>query len=351
MPATASRDRPPDKPHSTRRIAVVGATGAVGRELIRVLAQRGFPSSECALLASARSSGQRIEGVHGPATVEALTVEALEGVEIAFVSAGGSVSRDIAPLAAARGTVIIDNSSAFRLSADVPLIVPEINADRIHEHKGIIANPNCSTILMAMALWPLHRVTRVRRVVAATYQAASGAGARALEELESQSRDVLAGKRPMPHVFPVPCAFNVFSHNSSLNDDGANIEEAKMVAETWKIFGDESIGIAVTCMRVPVMRAHMEALAIEFDKPLTPPEAREILTNAPGIRVVDDRRENRFPTSLDADGGDDVLVGRIRRDPSVPDGRGLQLICTMDQLRKGAALNAVQIAELLIAET
>jgi len=252
------------------------------------------------------------------------------------------------PHARQAGAVVIDNSSAFRMEPDVPLVVPEVNPEAVRRHHGLIANPNCSTIIMAVVLWPLHRVNPIRRVVVATYQAASGAGARALAELESQTRAVLAGEKPRPKVFPVPCAFNVFSHDSPVGDDGYNAEEAKLIAETRKIFGDESIQIAPTCMRVPVMRVHTESLSIEFANPVDEDRARETLAAAQAIRVIDDRPGNRFPTPLDAAGRDDVLVGRIRQDPSVPNSRGLQLICCGDQLRKGAALNAVQIAELLL---
>jgi aspartate-semialdehyde dehydrogenase len=243
--------------------------------------------------------------------------------------------------------LVIDNSSAFRMDPAVPLVVPEINPQAAREHHSIIANPNCSAIVMAVVLWPLHRLSRVRRVVVCTYQAASGAGARALAELESQTRAVLAGEPPRPEVFPVPCAFNVFSHNSPIGEDGYNLEERKIIDEMRKIFGDPVLQIAPTCMRVPVMRAHTEALAIEFCEPMTVEQARAALAGAPGIRIVDDPARNHFPTPLEASGIDDVLVGRIRHDPSIPDHRGLQLICSGDQLRKGAALNAIQIAELL----
>jgi aspartate-semialdehyde dehydrogenase len=229
----------------------------------------------------------------------------------------------------------------------VPLVVPEVNPEAARRHDGLIANPNCSTIILAVALWPLHRVNPVRRVVVSTYQAASGAGARALEELTEQTRAVLAGGRAEPRVFREPCAFNVFSHNSAVGENGYNLEEAKMIEETRKIFGDAAIRIAPTCMRVPVMRAHTEAVSVEFSRPMTEAEAVRLLSGAPGVRIVDDRPGNRFPTPLAATGNDEVLVGRIRSDPSVPDGRGLQFICAGDQLRKGAALNAVQIAELL----
>jgi aspartate-semialdehyde dehydrogenase len=330
-----------------KSVAIVGATGAVGQEFCAILRQRRFPVRSLRLLASERSAGRTIMGLDGPARVEQLTPQACAGIDLAFFSAGAAVSREFAPLAVLAGAVVIDNSSAFRMDNDVPLVVPEINPEAARRHRGIIANPNCSTIVMAVVLWPLHRLSPVRRVVVSTYQAASGAGARALAELESQTRAVLAGERPQPEVFPVPCAFNVFSHDSPLGDDGYNLEERKLIRETRKIFGDQSIQIAPTCMRVPVMRAHTEALAIEFAQPVTVEQARAALASAPGVRVVDDPASNRFPTPLEATGHDEVLVGRLRQDPTLADRRGLQLICSGDQLRKGAALNALQIAELL----
>jgi aspartate-semialdehyde dehydrogenase len=333
-----------------KRVAIVGATGAVGQEFRAVLAQGRFPAASYRLLASADSAGKTIDWIDGPAPVHELTPHALDAIDLAFFSAGSPVSREFVPHARRAGAVVVDNSSAFRMDADVPLVIPEVNPEAVRRHHGLIANPNCSAIIMAVVLWPLHQANPIRRVVVATYQAASGAGARALAELESQTRAVLAGDKPQPTIFPVPCAFNVFSHDSPIGQDGYNAEEAKMIAETRKIFGDESIQIAPTCMRVPVIRVHTESLSIEFTKAVDEDRARETLAAAPGIRVLDDRRSNRFPTPLDAAGHDEVLVGRIRRDPSIPDSRGLQLICCGDQLRKGAALNAVQIAELLLHE-
>jgi aspartate-semialdehyde dehydrogenase len=330
-----------------KNVAIVGATGAVGREFCALLRERSFPVRRLRLLASARSAGKTIAGADGPATVEELTPAAFEDVDLAFFSAGGAVSRELAPLAVRAGAVVIDNSSAFRMDDSVPLVVPEINPQAARRHRGIIANPNCSTIIMVVALWPLRQLSRIRRVVVSTYQAASGAGARALAELESQTRAVLAGEPPRPEVFPVPCAFNVFSHDSPLGDDGYNLEERKLIRETRKIFGDPSIQIAPTCLRVPVMRAHTEALSIEFTEPVSVEQGHAALVAAPGVRVVDDPAHNHFPTPLEATGADDVLVGRLRQDPTIPDRRGLQLVCSGDQLRKGAALNAIQIAELL----
>lgn len=331
-----------------RTIAIVGATGAVGAEFCAVLSARGFPAQEVRYLASARSAGASIAGVHGPARVAEVSADAFVGVDCAFFSAGAGISRTFAPLARAAGALVIDNSSAYRMDTDVPLVVPEVNPAAAHAHHGLIANPNCSTIIAAIVLWPLHQLVPLRRVVVATYQAASGAGARALAELEAQTRAVLAGEPPRPEVFPVPCAFNVFSHNSAVGSDGYNVEETKLICETRKIFGDATLRIAPTCMRVPVKRAHTEVFALEFAAPMTVEAARAVLARAPGVRLVDEPAANRFPTPLEASGADDVLVGRLRCDPSVPDGRGLQLMCAGDQLRKGAALNAVQIAELLL---
>lgn len=329
-------------------VAIVGATGAVGQEFCAVLRERRFPADKYTYLASSRSAGQTIDGVDGSATVHELTPDAFAGIDIALFSAGGGVSRKFVPHAVEAGAVVVDNSSAFRMTPDVPLVVPEINPQAIRRHKGIIANPNCSTIILVVVLWPLHRLAPIRRAVVATYQAASGAGARALAELETQTRDVLAGKPPQPEVFSVPCAFNVFSHNSAIGDDGYNVEETKMIHETHKIFGDDRLQIAPTCMRVPVMRAHTEVMSLEFAEPVDLGDVRAALEDAPGISIVDEPEVDRFPTPLEATGLDDVLVGRIRRDPSVADYCGIQLICAGDQLRKGAALNAVQIAEHLV---
>ncbi|MGE0479786.1 MAG: aspartate-semialdehyde dehydrogenase [Phycisphaerae bacterium] len=329
-------------------VAIVGATGAVGQEFRAVLEQRRFPAQSYRLLASRRSAGQTLEWAGRTLVVEALGPRSFEGVDFALFSAGGAISREFGPLARDAGALVVDNSSAFRMDPQVPLVVPEVNPDAARAHRGIIANPNCSTIIMVVVLWPLHRINPVQRVVVSTYQAASGAGARALAELEEQTRRVLAGEDARPGVFHVPCAFNVFSHNSAVGPDGYNLEESKMIQETHKILGDAAIRVAPTCMRVPVMRAHTEALSIEFTRPIDETQVRDALARAPGVRVVDDRAANRFPMPVEAAGTDDVLVGRIRHDPSVPDQRGIQLICCGDQLRKGAALNAVQIAELLL---
>ncbi|MCH7870092.1 MAG: aspartate-semialdehyde dehydrogenase [Planctomycetes bacterium] len=332
----------------TKTVAIVGATGAVGQALAGVLARRRFPAAEYRLLASARSAGKTVDWIGEPRMVAELSRASFEGVDIAFFSAGGDVSRLYAEAAVSVGTIVIDNSSAFRMMPDVPLVIPEINAEAARRHAGIIANPNCSTIIMAVPLWPLHCVNTIRRVIVSTYQAVSGAGARAMEELDGQTADVLAGRTAKPEVLSHQCAFNVFSHDTAIDDEGLNVEESKMIAETRKIFGTDRILIAPTCMRVPVRRAHLESLSVEFSDPIGAGDVREILLSAPGVRVVDDRAANHFPMPVEAEGLDEILVGRIRRDATVPENRGIQLICCGDQLLKGAALNAVQIAELLV---
>jgi aspartate-semialdehyde dehydrogenase len=330
-----------------QHLAVVGATGAVGHEVCAILEERELRFERLSLLSSNRGAGTIIS-VNGHAlTVLELSERSFEGVDYAIFSAGGDRSKHFAPIATKAGTVVIDNSSAFRMDPDTPLVVPEINPDDAKKHRGIIANPNCSTIIMNVAVWPLHRVNPVRRIVASTYQSASGAGAAAMEELRTQTADHLAGRKVAPRVFPHPIAFNLFSHNTPIDPDGYNSEERKMIDETRKIFHDPSIAITATCVRVPVMRAHSEAINLTFDRPIGPDEVREVLRSAPGVEIVDDRVANRFPMPVDASGRDNVLVGRIRQDVSQPDGRGIELFISGDQLRKGAALNAVQIVELL----
>ncbi|MBN1489385.1 MAG: aspartate-semialdehyde dehydrogenase [Phycisphaerae bacterium] len=329
-------------------VAIVGATGAVGQEFIRVLEQRNFPYKRITFLASARSAGKKLTFRGTDHTIQELTKDSFAGVDLALFSAGGSISREFGPLAAKAGAVVVDNSSAFRMDPDTPLVVPEVNPEDVKAHKGIIANPNCSTIIMVVPVFALHKVNPVRRMVVSTYQAASGAGYQAMVELEQQSRDVLAGKPVTPKVLPHQIAFNLFNHNSKVGDNGYNEEEMKMVKETRKMFHNDAIQITATCVRVPVMRAHSEAINLTFEKPITENEVRKILSAAPGVKVVDDRVKNYFPMPLDSSDGDDILVGRIRQDISQPDGRGIELFVSGDQLRKGAALNAVQIAELLV---
>ncbi len=328
-------------------IAIVGATGAVGREFSTILEQRRFPAERVSFLASERSAGQTIIHAKEEHTVRVLSDEALSGVDVALFSAGSRISRAFASRAVEHGAVVIDNSSAFRMDDGVPLVIPEVNSEDMTRHTGIIANPNCSTIILAVALWPLHRINPIRRAVVSTYQAASGAGAAAMAELERQARDVLDGKAPKPEAFAHPCAFNLFSHDSPIDEGGYNEEERKMENETRKIFHAPGLRISATCVRVPVLRAHCESVSVTFARPFAEDEARAVLADAPGVCVVDDRAANHFPMPVEAAGGDDVLVGRIRTDCSDPTGCSLALFLSGDQLRKGAALNAVQIAEHL----
>jgi aspartate-semialdehyde dehydrogenase len=317
---------------------------------MQCLEQRKFPLVELRLLASARSVGKSMKFRGGDIAVQELTDASLEGVDIALFSAGGAQSKRFAPAAVRAGAVVVDNSSAFRMNLDVPLVVPEINAGAMHGHSGIIANPNCVAIVAATPLWPLHQKRRIKRITMSTYQAASGAGAAAMEELSESTRAHLEGRAFTPKVLPHPYAFNVFSHNTKVDPEtGYNEEETKVMQETRKIFGEPDLRITATCVRVPVLRAHCIALNIECEEPLSVAEARAILAAAPGVRVVDDMERNYFPMPHDASGKDEVLVGRIRRDVSDPSGRTLALFVAGDQLRKGAALNAVQIAERLIA--
>lgn len=335
-------------PQSSYRVAILGATGAVGAELLALLAERNFPVAELKLLASARSAGQTLTFKGETLTVEAVTDRSFDGIDLVLASAGGSISKAWAASIVGAGAVMIDNSSAFRMQPEVPLVVPEVNPEAAASHQGIIANPNCTTILMAVATYPLHQVQPIQRIVAATYQSASGAGARAMEELKQQSSVILQGGEPKPEAFPYPLAFNLFPHNSPLNEQGYCEEEMKMVNETRKIFSTPELRITATCVRVPVLRAHSEAINLEFNTPFSVAQAREILSQAPGVKLVEDWLANYFPMPRDASGQDDVLVGRIRQDISNPN--GLELWLSGDQIRKGAALNAVQIAELLVAQ-
>jgi aspartate-semialdehyde dehydrogenase len=326
-------------------VAVVGATGAVGQEMLQVLQNRRFPVRKLTLLASARSKGKRMQFGEEAVEVQELRADSFQGVEVALFSAGGSRSKEFAPHAVKAGAVVIDNSSAFRMDPQVPLVVPEINPEAVKSHQGIIANPNCSTIAMVVPLNPLHKAFKVLRVHATTYQASSGAGAAAMEELLEGTRAKLENRPFEPKVMPYPYAFNLFPHNSALDADGYCEEETKMVRETHKIMGDPTIRINATCVRVPVLRAHSEALSIQFAQDVTPEAAYRVLKEAPGVEIFEDRAANRWATPLDASGRDPVLVGRIRRDKSQANTLDLWLVS--DQLLKGAALNAVQIAELL----
>jgi aspartate-semialdehyde dehydrogenase len=330
-------------------VAIVGATGAVGAEFIGCLLSRKFPVGTLKALASARSAGKTLDFGGKPIVVEELTEQSFAGVDIALFSAGGSISRKYAPLAVAAGAVVVDNSSAFRMDKDVPLVIPEINARRIAGHKGIIANPNCSAITALVPLWPIHRKNRIRRMIISTYQAASGAGAAAMQELVDSTRAHLDGRPFTPTVIPHPYAFNVFSHNTAIDPQtGYNDEETKVIKETKKIFEDEKIRVGITCIRVPVLRAHCQAITFECENPIREDEVRAILSDAPGVRIVDDRVKNYFPMPIDASGQGDILVGRIRQDVSDPSGHSIAMFVSGDQLLKGAALNAVQIAEYLL---
>lgn len=358
---TSASTQPAASPRTTRpNVAIVGATGAVGQEFLRVLEQRDFPVGSIKLLASQRSAGKTADFAGKTHTIEALGADSFAGIDIALFSAGGSITKQYAQAAVDAGAVVVDNSSAFRMADGVPLVVPEVNPDAItaaniglgeNQLPGIIANPNCSTIIMLLAVTPIHRAVGVARLVCSTYQAASGAGAAAMAELEQQTREVLAGDEPTCDIFPQQYAFNLFSHNSPMQPNGYNQEELKMVHETHKIWGQgegDKTPITATCIRVPVMRAHAESINLTLKQPLTEDAARGLLAEAPGVSLIDDREANRFPTPLDASHVDDVFVGRIRQDLSQAEGYGLDLFVCGDQVRKGAALNAVQIAELLL---
>ena len=330
-------------------VAIAGVTGAVGTEFIACLNKRDFPVGRLKPLASARSAGKTVDFRGQKIVIEELTENSFEGVDIVLFSAGSGPAKRFAPAAAKAGAVVVDNSSAFRMDPAVPLVIPEINARRIGDHEGIIANPNCAAITALVPLWPIHRRNRIKRMIVSTYQAASGAGAAAMEELAQSTRAHLEGRPFTPKVIPHPYAFNVFSHNTAIDPEtGYNDEETKVIRETRKIFEDDAIGVGVTCIRVPVLRAHCEAITFECEKPITEDEVRAILSDAPGVKIVDDRAKNYFPMPVDASGQDDVLVGRIRKDLSDPSGHSIALFVAADQLLKGAALNAVQIAEYLL---
>jgi aspartate-semialdehyde dehydrogenase len=329
-------------------VAIAGVTGAVGAEFIATMDRRGFRVGKLKALASARSAGKTVDFRGERIVIEELTERSFDGVDIALFSAGGGISRKFAPSAVKAGAVVVDNSSAFRMDPNVPLVIPEVNGNRIRDHKGIIANPNCAAITALVPLWPIHQNNRIKRLIISTYQAASGAGAAAMEELVESTRANLNGQVYTPRVMPHPYAFNLFSHNTAIDPEtGYNDEESKVIKETRKIFEDERIAIGVTCVRVPVLRAHCEAITFECERPITEDEVRAILARAPGVKIVDDRANNYFPMPVDASGQDDVLVGRIRKDLSDPSGHSISMFASADQLLKGAALNAIQIAELL----
>jgi len=330
-------------------VAIVGATGAVGIEMMETLEKRNFPVKNLRLFASERSVGKKLKFKGADITVELLTAEVFRGIDFALFSAGAGRSKEFAGAAVSAGCVVIDNSSAFRMEPDVPLVVPEVNPADAKLHKGIIANPNCSTAIMLVAVYPLHQANPIKRIVVSTYQAASGAGAKAMAELEEQTAKLLRGETSVhAEALPQRIAFNLFPHVDVFLENGYTKEEMKFQHESRKIMHHPTLKISATCVRVPIYRAHSEAINLEFERPMTPGEARAILAKAPGVQVVDDPANKKYPMPIDASGMYDCLVGRIRQDVSRDDGRGLELFVSGDQLLKGAALNAVQIAELLV---
>ena len=329
------------------KIALIGATGAVGQVFLRILEERNFPASDIRLCASERSFGKKIKVRGEKLIVEEATPQLLSEVDFVFISASGSVSRQMAPLAVDQGAIVIDKSSAFRMDPTVPLVVPEINPGDLHDHHGIIASPNCTTTPMVMALKPLNEANPAKRIVAASYQSVTGTGASAAEELLAQSRDVLDGKDASMNVYPHQIAFNVLPHVEEFLENGYTTEEMKMQNETRKILHAPDLKVSTTCVRVPVMVSHAEAINVEFTDPISPGEVREILSTMPGVRVVDDPQANVYPMPVQSEGEDDVFVGRIRKDISLDNGIAMWLTC--DNLRKGAALNAIQIAEEMLA--
>ena len=329
-----------------KRVAIAGATGAVGTEMLKTLEKRNFPVSSLKLLASERSVGRKLVFKGKEIAVELLRPEAFDDVDIVLSSTSGTLSKQFSPAAVERGAVVVDNTSAFRMDPNVPLVVPEVNPEDIKWHKGIIANPNCSTIIANVPLFPIYKKFGLKRFVSCTYQAVSGAGAWGIEELREQTKAYLNGEPIVKNKFPHPIAFNVFSHNSAIGPDGFNEEEAKMIRETRKIFHDDSITISATCVRVPVFRAHTEALHCELGEKATPEEIRELLSTAPGVKVIDDVENNHFPMPIESTEEYEVRVGRIRTDYLFDN--GIAMLISGDQLLKGAAFNAVQIAELLL---
>ena len=330
------------------RVAVAGATGAVGIEMVKTLEKRNFPISELKLLASARSAGKTMKFKGEDVVIQEMTKDSFNDVDIALFSAGSSISKEYAPLFRGnKNMVMIDNSSCFRMDDDVPLVVPEVNAEDAFKHNGIIANPNCTTAIMCVAVYPLHKAKGLKRMVASTYQAASGGGAKAMQELIDQTGDVLAGKPAQVNVMAQRIAFNLFPHIDSFLDNGYTKEEMKMFNEARKIMHMPELLLSCSCVRVPVLRAHSESLNMEFEQDITPEEAREIIKNSPGVILCDDPANKVYPMPIDATDQYDVLVGRIRQDVSRADKKGLEMFISGDQLLKGAALNAVQIAEVL----
>jgi aspartate-semialdehyde dehydrogenase len=326
-------------------VAVLGATGLVGRTFLRILEERAFPVRELRALASERSAGKTLPFKGDEVMVQATSPESFAGADLTFISVSEDISREMAPIAARAGSVCIDDSAAWRMEPEIPLVVPEVNPDDIHQHEGIIAGPNCSTIQMVVALAPIHRVNPITRIIVDTYQAVSGTGGAAVRELDDQTRAHVAGTPKEVAVYPHQIALNVLPHIGSFKDNGYTSEEMKLAQETRKILHDPDIAISATTVRVPVEFGHSEAVHIELTHPMAAQEAREILATAAGVTVVDDPSQARYPLPLDAAGRDDVFVGRIRNDISHPNGLAMWIVS--DNLRKGAALNAIQVAELL----
>jgi len=324
-------------------VAIVGATGMVGQEFIKILEQRNFPMASVRLYASDRSAGKKLYVGHEEIVVKETAIDSFQHIDIALFSAGSEISKHFAPVAAKAGALVVDNSAAWRMDPKVPLVVPEINPEDIKWHEGIIANPNCSTIQMVVALYPLHIVNPIKRVVVSTYQSVSGTGSAAMEELTTQAKLVLEGQNVVPHVYPHQIAFNLLPEIDVFMDNGYTKEEWKLVDETHKIMHADDIEVSATCVRAPVFIGHSEAINVEFANPMTPDDARRILAQAPGVKVLDDPSVSLYPFPWLAAGTDDVYVGRIRTDVSHP--RGLVLWVVSDNIRKGAALNAIQIAE------
>lgn len=327
-------------------VGILGATGAVGAEILKSLEEREFPLSQLKLFVAPEEVGGRVRFRGVDLSLEGLSIDALEGLDILFVAASGELSKEISPVAVQRGVIVIDNSSAYRMHPEVPLVIPEVNPEAVGRHKGIIANPNCSTIIALLAVAPLHRRSRIRHMVVSTYQAVSGAGAMAMKELENQVRAYTLGEPMERRVFQHQIAFNVIPHISAFNEEGYTLEEMKLHEESRKILGDNELSISCTCVRVPVFRSHSESIYLEFDENFSPDEARMILARARGVKLLDEPKNNLYPMPIDSSNQDLVYVGRIRQD--IARKNALTLWCAGDQLRKGAAVNAVQIAELLI---
>ncbi len=336
----------PNLPQRPLKVAVLGSTGAVGCELLRILDERNFPVHELVLLSSSRSAGKKIKWKDKEYITQEVNQESFSKVDLVFASAGGSISKKWLPYIRKQNAILIDNSSAFRLDKDIPLVVPEVNSEAVFNHKGVIANPNCTTILLTLVLAPLNRISKIKRVIVSTYQSASGAGQLAMEELKFLSKNYLDNKPQKSKILPYPLAFNLFLHDSPMLQNNYCEEEMKMINETRKILNNPNLLLTATCVRVPVLRSHSESVNIEFSEAVEPTDAINKLTNSKGIKLIQDFETNRFPMPLDVQEKDNIAVGRIRKDLSNPN--ALELWLCGDQIRKGAALNAVQIAEILL---